>query len=122
MSELEPFPIRWNIAGVGEIVGGFGWAEGIEKLADGNVREGIARERVAPAGFTPDVLATFEHAAAAKRPGRGSPATDVQVRTLVRLVSPSPYHWMAHLGSLYGRRYCPNVGTAAGASRRSGVR
>ena len=28
--------------------------------ANGNVREGVARERDAPAGFTPDVLATFE--------------------------------------------------------------
>jgi putative restriction endonuclease len=28
--------------------------------AKGNVREGVARERDAPAGFTPDVLATFE--------------------------------------------------------------
>ena len=26
----------------------------------GNVREGVARERDAPAGFTPDVLAMFE--------------------------------------------------------------
>jgi hypothetical protein len=28
--------------------------------AKGDVREGVARERDAPAGFTPDVLATFE--------------------------------------------------------------
>jgi hypothetical protein len=28
--------------------------------SNGNVREGVARERDAPAGFTPDVLATFE--------------------------------------------------------------
>ena len=28
--------------------------------AKGNIREGVARERDAPAGFTPDVLATFE--------------------------------------------------------------
>jgi hypothetical protein len=28
--------------------------------ANGNVREGIARERDAPAGFTPEMLATFE--------------------------------------------------------------
>ena len=27
--------------------------------AKGNVREGVARQRDAPAGFTPDVLATF---------------------------------------------------------------
>jgi hypothetical protein len=30
--------------------------------AKGNVREGVARERDAPAGFTRDVLATFERA------------------------------------------------------------
>jgi putative restriction endonuclease len=30
--------------------------------AKGNVREGIARQRDAPAGFAPDVLATFERA------------------------------------------------------------
>jgi putative restriction endonuclease len=28
--------------------------------AGSNIREGVARERDAPAGFTPDVLATFE--------------------------------------------------------------
>lgn len=28
--------------------------------AGGNICEGVARERDAPAGFTPDVLATFE--------------------------------------------------------------
>jgi hypothetical protein len=28
--------------------------------AGGNIREGVARERDAPAGFTPDVLAMFE--------------------------------------------------------------
>jgi hypothetical protein len=28
--------------------------------AKGNVREGVARERDVPAGFTPDMLATFE--------------------------------------------------------------
>jgi hypothetical protein len=27
---LERFPIRWNIAGVGEVVGAFGWGEGVE--------------------------------------------------------------------------------------------
>jgi hypothetical protein len=29
---LERFPIRWNIAGVGEVVGAFGGAEGVETV------------------------------------------------------------------------------------------
>jgi hypothetical protein len=32
---LERFPIRWNIAGVGEVVGAFGGGEGVENLAEG---------------------------------------------------------------------------------------
>ena len=40
---LERFPIRWNIAGVGEVVGAFGGGEGVVRQSASTVRVAAAR-------------------------------------------------------------------------------
>jgi len=92
--------------------------------AKGNVREGVARERNAPAGFTPDVLATFELAPETHRRGGAPPARPSSragtTRRVPRSGRPRAGHPGRHPSSRHGisgggarSLSCPSAASAA---------